>query len=215
MRLIIFGPPGSGKGTYALRLEPKLNIVKISTGDIFREAVKQNTPLGKKVSGYLERGELVPDDITIEVLKEKIEGIKNGFILDGYPRTLNQAEALEKITNIDAVINLIVPDSVIIERLSTRRVCKRCGEIYNIKYLKPKVPGVCDKCGGELYQRNDDKPEVIKQRLKTYEKQSKPLIDYYKKRIPFANVGCDRADIPPEVIVEKILKELKKLNLVK
>jgi adenylate kinase len=217
MKLLIFGPPGSGKGTYASRLAPILNIAKISTGDIFREAVKQNTDLGKKVAEFLNKGELVPDEITIEVLKDRISkpDAKNGFILDGYPRTVPQAEALEKITNLDALINLKVPMSVIVERLSTRRTCKNCGEIYNVKYLKPKVEGICDKCSGELYQREDDKPEVIEERFKVYQKQSKPVINFYKSKIPFANVSCRTVDIPPEIVVDKILVELKKLGLIK
>ena len=217
MNLMIFGPPGSGKGTYASRLAPILNIIKVSTGDIFREAVKENTELGKKVAEFLNKGELVPDEITIEVLKDRISkpDANNGFILDGYPRTVSQAEALEKITKIDAIINLKVPVSVIVERLSTRRICKNCGEIYNIKYLKPKVEGICDKCGGELYQREDDKPEVIEERFKVYQKQSKPVIEFYKNRIPFANVSCRTVDIPPEIVVNKILLKLKKLNLIK
>jgi len=217
MKLLIFGPPGSGKGTYASRLAPILNIAKISTGDIFREAVKQNTELGKKVAEFLNKGELVPDEITIEVLKDRTSkpDAKNGFILDGYPRTVPQAEALEKITNLDALINLKVPMSVIVERLSTRRTCKNCGEIYNVKYLKPKVEGICDKCSGELYQREDDKPEVIEERFKVYQKQSKPVINFYKNKIPFANVSCRTVDIPPEIVVDKILVELKKLGLIK
>jgi len=217
MKLLIFGPPGSGKGTYASRLAPILNIAKISTGDIFREAVKQNTELGKKVAEFLNKGELVPDEITIEVLKDRTSkpDAKNGFILDGYPRTVPQAEALEKITNLDALINLKVPMSVIVERLSTRRTCKNCGEIYNVKYLKPKVEGICDKCSGELYQREDDKPEVIEERFKVYQKQSKPVINFYKNKIPFANVSCRTVDIPPEIVVDKILVKLKKLGLIK
>lgn len=215
MKLIIFGPPGSGKGTYATRLEAKLNLVPVSTGDLFREAIKAKTELGKKVEGYLNRGELVPDNGVIDVLKERISrpDTEKGFLLDGFPRTIHQAEALDKIANIDAVINLLVPESIIVERLSSRRVCKRCGAIYNVRFLKPKREGICDKCGGELYQRDDDKPAVIRDRLKVYEKQSKPVIDHYADRVPFITVECNQVDVPPEDMVEKILKEIKKKKL--
>ena len=217
MKLIMFGPPGSGKGTYASRLGSRLEIASVSTGDLFREAKKQGTELGRRVADFLNKGELVPDEITIEVLKERISrpDCKKGFILDGYPRTLEQAWALDKIARIDAIILLIVPEWIIIERLSNRRVCRSCGAIYNLKYLKPKREGVCDKCGGELYQREDDAPQVIKERLKVYERQTQPLIDYYKDKVPFVNAECNEIDMPPDIMVERILQELRKLNLVK
>jgi adenylate kinase len=216
MRFIIFGPPGAGKGTYALRLGRELKIAVISTGDIFREEVKRNTELGRKVTEFLNRGDLVPDEIVTDVLAKRIRmpDSKHGFILDGYPRTIEQAKALDTITKIDAVIRLIVPEWIIIERLSNRRVCKKCGAIYNLKYLKPKRPGTCDKCGGELFQREDDKPEVIRERLKVYEAQTQPLIRYYEEKLPILNIECKSADIPPDIIVEKILQELRRANLI-
>lgn len=213
---VIFGAPGSGKGTYASRLQSKLDIDVIAMGDIFREIMKENTPLGKKVKGYVEKGLLVPDDVAVEVLKQRLTKISGGqgFILDGYPRTLEQAKALETITKIDVVIQLTVPDWIIIERLSTRRICKNCGEVYNIRYLKPKKDMVCDKCGGPLYQRSDDTPEVIKKRIDVYERQTQPLLQYYKEEnIPFVEFKCEKLEIPPEVAVEEILKGLKKLKL--
>jgi len=216
MQLIIFGPPGSGKGTYASRLGLRLGIASVSTGDLFREAIRQGTDLGRRVADFLNRGELVPDEITIQVLKERISrpDCKRGFILDGYPRTLEQARALDKVAKIDVIIRLIVPEWIIVERLSNRRVCRNCGAIYNLKYLKPKREGVCDKCGGELYQREDDTPKVVQERLKVYERQTQPLIDYYKDRVPFVNAECNAIDMPPEIMVETIMQELKKLNLV-
>jgi len=215
VNLIIFGPPGAGKGTYTARLAERLKIAGIATGDIFRDEVKRGTELGKRVNPFLSRGELVPDEITIEVLKERIArpNSEKGFILDGYPRTIEQAKALDKIARIDAVIRLTVPEWVIIERLSNRRVCRSCGTIFNVKYLKPRVEGVCDKCGGELYQREDDKPQVIRQRLKVYERQTQPLIEYYEDKTKILNIECNSPDIPPETIVEKILEKLRKAAL--
>ncbi|MDI6798923.1 MAG: adenylate kinase [Candidatus Aenigmarchaeota archaeon] len=217
MRLILFGPPGSGKGTYASILEKRLGIPKINTGDIFREIAKSKTELGEKIRECMNSGELVPDDITIKVLKGRISkpDCENGFILDGYPRTIPQAEALEKISDIDVVINLVVPQRVILARLSGRLICKKCNTIFHEKYLKPKKPGVCDKCGGELYHREDDRPKAIKQRLKVYQDQLKPLIKYYKERKSFANVKCNKVDIPPEVVADRIFLALKKLGLLK
>lgn len=193
----------------------KLCIAPVSTGDIFREEIKRDTKLGRRVAGYLNRGELVPDSVVIEVLKKRMSrpDAEGGFILDGFPRTVAQAEALQKIAEIDTVIRLIVPEWIIIERLSNRRVCKKCGAIYNVKYLKPKKPGVCDECGGPLYQREDDKPEVIKERLRIYEKQTQPLIAYYQGKVPFINAENNKIDTSPETIVNEILEKLQKLNL--
>jgi adenylate kinase len=213
---IIFGAPGSGKGTYALRLQTKLGVDVIAMGDIFREIMKEDTELGKKVKGYVEKGLLVPDDIVIEVLKHRLAKIPKGkgFILDGYPRTLEQAETLEEIAKIDVIILLMVPDWLIIERLSSRRICKNCGAVYNIRFLKPKVGMVCDKCGGPLYQRSDDTPEVIKKRIQVYEAQTRPILKLFKERkVPFVVATCNALDTPPDAVVETILKELSKLKM--
>jgi adenylate kinase len=213
---IIFGAPGSGKGTYASRLQSKLGVDVIAMGDIFREIMKEDSQLGKKVKGYVEKGLLVPDDVVIEVLKQRLAKIPHGrgFILDGYPRTVEQAKALEKIAKIDVIILLLVPDWIIIERLSTRRICRNCGEVYNIRFLKPKVDMICDKCGGPLYQRSDDNSEVIKKRIEVYEEQTRPILQLFKKRmVPFVVAHCDALDAPPETVVEVILKELRKLKL--
>ena len=177
--------------------------------------MKRGTKLGKKAFPFVSKGGLVPDEITIGVLKERTSqpNSEKGFILDGYPRTIGQAKALDRMARIDLVIRLIVPEWVIIERLSNRRVCRDCGTIFNVKYLKPRVEGVCDKCGGELYQREDDKPEVIRQRLKVYERQTRPLIEYYKDKTPILNIECNTPDVPPETIVKKILEKLRETRL--
>jgi adenylate kinase len=216
MKAIIFGAPGSGKGTYASRIQDKLNVNVIATGDILREIMKENTTLGRKVKGYVEKGLLVPDNVVIEALQQRLTKIPKGkgFILDGFPRTLDQAKALEKIVKIDVVIRLTVPDWIIIERLSTRRICRNCGEVYNVRYLKPKVENVCDKCGGPLYQRSDDTPEVIKDRIELYERQTQPLLQYYmEKRVPFVDFKTEKLETPPEVAVEAIVKDLNRLEL--
>ena len=178
LKAIIFGAPGAGKGTYASRLQAKLGVEVIATGDIFRELMKEDSELGRKVRGYVEKGLLVPDEVVVEVLKQRLSKIPKGkgFILDGYPRTLDQAKILDSITKIDVILLLDVPDWIIIERLSTRRICRNCGTVYNIRFLKPKVEGVCDKCGGPLYQRSDDNPEVIKKRLQVYQEQTKTTL---------------------------------------
>jgi adenylate kinase len=213
---VIFGAPGSGKGTYASRLQSQLGVDVIATGDIFRQIMKEDTPLGREVKSYVEKGLLVPDDVVIEVLKQSLAKTSGrGFILDGYPRTIEQAKALEKIAKIDVIIHLIVPEWIIIERLSTRRICRNCGQVYNIRYLKPKVDMICDKCGGQLYQRTDDTPEVIRERIQVYEHQTQPLISFYKEKgIPFVEFKCESVDIPPEVAVEEIKKGLEKLRLI-
>ncbi|MGB9740500.1 MAG: adenylate kinase family protein [Candidatus Bathyarchaeia archaeon] len=214
---IIFGAPGSGKGTYASRLQSKLDVDVIATGDVFREIMREDTPLARKVKGYVEKGLLVPDDVVVEVLRQRMARIPSGkgFILDGYPRTIEQAKALEKIAKIDVVIRLIVPEWIIIERLSARRICKNCGAVYNLRFLKPKVDMICDKCGGPLYQRPDDTPEVIKKRIEVYEEQTQPILEYYREKgVPFVEFKTESLEMPPEVAVEEIIKDLKKLKFI-
>jgi adenylate kinase len=216
MNAIIFGPPGSGKGTYASRLQSKLDVAVISMGDIFREILKEDTLLGKKVKGYVEKGLLVPDDIVIDVLKQRLGEVPKdrGFILDGYPRTIGQAGVLEGIVKIDVILLQMVPDWIIIERLSSRRICRICGTVYNVRYLKPKVDGVCDKCGGSLYQRSDDKPEIIKRRIQVYQEQTSPILQHYKeKKVPFVISSITALETKPETVVEKMIEELKKTEL--
>ena len=186
--IILMGPPGAGKGTLAKQLKEALNLVHISTGDMFRDAIKAETKLGLLAANYINRGDLVPDEVTIGLVKERLsqEDCANGFLLDGFPRTLVQAEALQEIArevsrNIDVVINLECDDNELIRRISGRRVCRKCGAPYHVETMKPKVEGVCDLCGGELYQRKDDNEEALKVRLTHYNSETKPLLDYYSK----------------------------------
>jgi len=217
MKAIIFGAPGAGKGTYGSRLQAKLGVEVIATGDIFREIMKENSELGRKIKGYVEKGLLVPDEVVVEVLKQRLSKIpeRKGFILDGYPRTLEQAKTLDAITKIDVILLLDVPDWIIIERLSSRRICRNCGNVYNIRFLKPKVENACDKCGGPLYQRSDDTPEVIKQRLQVYQEQTKPLLEFFKaKKVPFVTAKTTSLEQPPEPIVDQMIAELRKRKLI-
>ena len=211
MKIVLLGSPGVGKGTYAAAMKTKLNIPHISTGDLFRENIKNQTELGKKAEEYVKSGDLVPDEITIGMLKERLEkqDAQNGFLLDGFPRTIPQADALEKITHIDLVLNFVADHEVIIYRLSGRRICKNCGAIYHIKNIKPKVEGVCDKCGGELYQREDEKPDVIKERLKVYGEKTAPLIQYYEKKgmLKTVKVNEDFSTHSKEIL-ERIFKAI-------
>jgi adenylate kinase len=214
VKLLIFGPQGSGKGTYASRLSPQLGIPHISTGDIFRAEIAAGSELGRKVDGMIKEGKLVPDSIVVEVVKKRIAqpDAKKGFIFDGFPRTKAQAEALDKLVKIDGVINLQVPDEILIARISARVQCRAAGHIYNLLTLKPKVPGKCDQDGSELYQRADDTPEAIKKRLATYHEQSAPLLNHYRKKGLVMDFEIKEMAIPPETVVAKILQSLKGLK---
>lgn len=181
MKIILFGPPGGGKGTQASLIKEKYGIAHISTGDIFRTNIKNGTELGKLANSYIQKGELVPDSVTIDLVKDRLtwDDCKNGFILDGFPRNVSQADALAEMTDIDGAILIDQKYEVIIPRLSGRRACRSCGETLHTDWLKEDK---CPKCGGEIYQRDDDKEEVVLNRLKEYDKQTAPLIDYYKSK---------------------------------
>ena len=182
MKLILLGAPGAGKGTLASYLIEKMGIPSISTGNILREAIKNNTPLGQKAKGFMDAGQLVPDELVINLLEERIaqRDCKSGFILDGFPRTIPQAEALDKIAEIDCALSLEVPYEVIAKRMTGRRVCLRCGATYHIEANPPRVEGVCDICGDKLVIRSDDQPDVVKRRQETYQEQTEPLKGYYE-----------------------------------
>ncbi len=194
INVIFIGPPGAGKGTVASMLHDEYGYVPLSTGDILRKAVKEGTELGVKAKDYMDRGELVPDDVIIGIVKEYMatNGSAKGFIFDGFPRTIAQAEALQEMTQIDCVFLLDASEEAVVERLSGRRVCRKCGAIYHIKNHPPKVEGVCDICGGELYQRDDDKEETIRRRLRVYREQTAPLIDFYRKKGLLVEVNANR-----------------------
>ena len=192
--LILLGPPGAGKGTVGGRLSEIYNLPLISSGDLLRENVNNHTELGEKVNSYIKKGELVPDELVEEIIEDRIkkEDCKYGFILDGFPRTLKQAEDLEKIIQDESgpiVIYLSASDDFLIKRLSNRRICENRGAIYHLINLPPKKEGVCDKCGGKLIQREDDKPEVIKNRLDVYHKLTQPIIDFYRKKGNFFEIS--------------------------
>jgi len=202
MKLMFLGPPGVGKGTVADRIKDDYKFVKISTGDLFREHIKNKTKLGIEADKHISQGHLVPDELTIEMVRGKLKGLNN-YILDGFPRTIPQAEALGKIAKLDYVVNFIAKDKTIISRLSGRRICPQCNTIYHITNIPTKIPGICDKDGSELIQREDDKPEKIKERLIVYEKQTAPLIDFYKKIGILVNVNTEQ---PIDRIVYDTLK---------
>ena len=189
MKIIMLGAPGAGKGTQAQMIADKYNIPHISTGDIFRANIKNGTELGKKAKEFMDKGLLVPDELTVELLLDRVanEDCKDGYVLDGFPRTIPQADVLDKeLTKlgdkVDFAVNVDVPDENIVRRMSGRRACLKCGATYHIEHIPPKTEGICDKCGSELVQREDDKPETVQNRLSVYHEQTQPLIEYYDKK---------------------------------
>ncbi len=208
MHILLMGPPGAGKGTQAANLVKEFGIPHISTGDMFRAAIKEGTELGKQAKACIDAGNLVPDEITIGIVRERLakDDCKKGFILDGFPRTIEQADALKEILSdlglsLKSVVNITVPASDLVERAVGRRICKSCGATYHIKFSPSKTEGVCDECSGELYQRADDTEETMKNRLSVYEAQTKPLIDYYQKAGVYLEID-GRQDI------DKVFKDI-------
>ncbi|HHX24625.1 MAG: adenylate kinase [Tepidanaerobacteraceae bacterium] len=213
MRIVLLGPPGAGKGTQAKKIANELGICHISTGEIFRKAVTEKTPLGKKASEYLDKGLLVPDEIVEEIVKSRLDmsDCIKGFVLDGFPRTVNQGESLaiymdQKGIKLDRVINIDVDTNSLIERFTGRRTCESCGSAFHIKYNKPKSPGICDKCGGKLIIRKDDEVDTVKKRLEVYKSNTSPLIDFYNAQNLLINVDGSKAI---DEVFSEIMKCLK------
>ena len=214
MKLLIMGPPGAGKGTQAEVLVKELNLTHISTGDMFRAAIKEGTEMGLKAKEYMDKGALVPDEVVVGMVKERLSkpDCAGGFLLDGFPRTLEQAKALDATLQamnikLDGVINIAVPREKLMARLTGRRVCRGCGASYHVLFNQPQVEGKCNSCGGELYQRSDDNEEAVGNRLDVYEAQTQPLIDYYKGQGLLLNINGDQ-DI--KKVLADILASLKK-----
>ena len=214
MNIVILGPPGVGKGTYAGFLSKKYGIPKISVGDLFRNAIKNRTELGKRIKDYVSSGELVPDEIVIELVKNRLEepDCKDGFLLDGYPRTVPQAEAMMKFKKIDVALNFVAPDEVIMERIGGRRTCSKCGAIYHLKNVPPTIEGVCDRCSGRLIQRSDEKPQVIKNRLVVYREKTKPVADYLRKEGLLVDIDAHYDIEEIDKIIAQCEKYLTKLS---
>lgn len=213
MRVVFMGPPGAGKGTQAARIAERHSMPHIATGDIFRQAIKEGTPLGREVKKYLDAGALVPDDVTTAVVAERLsrEDCAGGFVLDGFPRTLAQAEALDATLaemgiSLDVAISLVVRDEEIMRRLGGRRVCTRCGATYHIDAKPPRVEGVCDLCGAELRQRHDDREETIRERLEVYRKQTAPVLEYYRTRGKLAEVDGEQSLDEVTESIEAVLR---------
>jgi len=184
MKLVIFGPPSAGKGTQAQKLSKQYGIPQVATGDLLRKAVADKTPLGLKIKSYLDQGKLGPDEVIVQLIKERVAkpDCKNGFLLDGFPRTMGQAKELERMTDIDLVLGIVVDFESLVERAVGRRTCPKCSAVYHIKFNPPMNEGICEKCGSKLIQRDDDKEETVRNRLKVYQEQTAPLVEYYRKK---------------------------------
>ncbi len=206
LKIVLLGPPGSGKGTQTERLCAELKFTKISTGDLLREAVKLGTPLGVKAKSFMESGGLVPDQLVGDLIKEKLTDLKGGVILDGFPRTVEQAKMLDQIIDVDMAIDLEVDEELLVKRLTERRVCKACNAVFHLEFNPPKAAGKCDKCGSELIQRNDDSEKVVRERLRVYKEKTLPLTRYYYDKQILTRID-GQGDIGD--VYERILKALK------
>jgi len=210
MRIVLLGAPGAGKGTHCKRIADRYGVLHLSSGDILRRERAAGTELGKKAQSYMDAGALVPDDLIVEMMSRAMKDSSAGFVLDGFPRTVNQAEVLDKALaaqggGIDVVMNLLVDDGIVVERITGRRSCPTCGSVYHVKNMPPKVDGVCDKDGTRLIQRPDDTEEVVRNRLETYYRQTKPVVDYYKARRTVDDIDAGgEADVVAKVIFEKL-----------
>lgn len=184
LKLIIFGPPSAGKGTQAQRLSKKYGIPQIATGDLLREAVAKQTPLGVKIKSYLDSGRLGPDDLIVQLISDRVSkpDCADGYILDGFPRTMGQAEELDKMTEVDIVLNIVVDLEALVERAVGRRICPECAAVYHVSFNPPKAEGVCDKCGSELIQRDDDREDTVRNRLRIYSEQTAPLVEHFRSK---------------------------------
>ncbi|MDR2144760.1 MAG: adenylate kinase [Treponema sp.] len=207
MKLIFLGPPGAGKGTLAVRAVNVVGVPHISTGNIFRAAIAEQSELGRNVKAILDAGKLVDDETTIALVRERLarDDAKKGYILDGFPRTIPQAEALAGFSAVDKVVNFDLPDALVLERLGGRRTCRNCGANFHILFGKPKQDGVCDSCGGELYIRDDDREQAVAKRLEVYREQTAPLIDYYRKKNLLIDIDAGPA---PDAVLENFRKSL-------
>ena len=208
-KMVLLGAPGSGKGTQAKRLCQELGLTLISTGDLLREAVRNNTPLGVKAKEFMDTGKLVPDELVIGLIQEKLAGLKGGFLLDGFPRNLEQAEVLDQIAQVNLAVNLDVDEQIIVDRIVNRRSCKQCNEVYHLVAKPTKTAGKCDKCSGELYQRTDDTENVVRERLRVYKERTLPLSKFYADRGILINVN-GQGEI--DEIYDRIISAIKKFR---
>ncbi|MEM0344016.1 MAG: adenylate kinase [Thermoplasmata archaeon] len=211
MKLVIFGPPSAGKGTQAQKLSKRYGIPHVATGDLLREHVAKKTPIGVKVKEILDAGKLGPDDLIVQMIKERVSqpDCRNGYLLDGFPRTMNQARELEKMTDIDLVLNIVVDPEVLVERAVGRRICPRCAAVYHVRFNPPKNDGICDKCGTPLIQRDDDKEETIRRRLKVYQEQTAPLIEHYRSKGKLVDIDGSKGI---EGVFEQLVKAVESVK---
>lgn len=211
MKLVIFGPPSAGKGTQAQKLSERYGIPQIATGDLLREHVAKRTPIGVKVKEILDAGKLGPDDLIVQMIKERVSqpDCRNGYLLDGFPRTMNQAKELEKMTDINLVLNIVVDPEVLVERAVGRRICPKCAAVYHVKFNPPRRPGVCDKCGTPLIQRDDDKEETVRKRLKVYQEQTAPLIEHYRAKGKLVDIDGSKGI---EGVFDQLVKAVDKVR---